>query len=110
MNGSDYQELAMRTCPFRHDPTRMMLHGVCGLASEAGEVAGILQKTYQGHEIDYTHVKKELGDVMWFVAEVAESVGSNIDEIMKLNIDKLIARYPNGFDEQRSLNREDGDV
>lgn len=87
-----------------------MLHGVYGLASEAGEVAGILQKTYQGHEIDYTHVKKELGDVMWFVAEVAESVGSNIDEIMKLNINKLIARYPNGFDEQRSLNREDGDV
>ena len=54
MTGEEYQKLAMRTCSISHDRAMdKAYHAIFGLASEAGEVSGILQKTYQGHEIDF---------------------------------------------------------
>lgn len=55
-------------------------------------------------------LKKELGDVLWFVAEVATAFGWNLDEIAKMNIEKLEARYPNGFETEKSLHRKNGDI
>ena len=63
MTGNEYQTLAMRTCNVIGKD--MLYHGVFGLTSEAGEVAGIIQKVYQGHDFDKEHMKKELGDCMW---------------------------------------------
>ena len=69
MNGKEYQDLAMRTCSIPYDQKEDMLrHAVFGLASEAGEVAGIMQKVYQGHPFDKEHLKKELGDCVWSVS------------------------------------------
>lgn len=86
------------------------LDAVFGLTSEAGEVAGILQKVYQGHEFDKDHIKKELGDCLWMIAEACESLGFYMEDVMQTNIDKLKARYPEGFSADRSLHRAEGDV
>lgn len=51
-----------------------------------------------------------MGDVLWYVAMMCESFGWNMDEIMQMNVDKLKARYPEGFSADRSLHRADGDV
>ena len=113
MTGNEYQKLAMRTTK---DEWRgqmkwdQKMHAVTGLTSEAGEVAGIIQKMYQGHTFKQDHLIKELGDVMWFVAECCDAWGISMDEVMETNINKLIARYPDGFDEDKSLHRKKGDI
>lgn len=56
MTANEYKNLAMRTCSIPYEHKReMLLHATTGLASEAGEFAGLLQKTYQGHEYDREH-------------------------------------------------------
>lgn len=111
MNFIEYQRDAMRTCSIPYDQKKEMLrHAVFGLASEAGEVAGILQKEYQGHPVDLAHMKKELGDCLWMIAEACEALGTNMSTIAQMNIDKLRARFPDGFCKERSLNRAKGDI
>lgn len=111
MTGNEYQKLAMRTCSIPRDRKEdMARHAIFGLASEAGEVAGIMQKKYQGHEIDIEHMKKELGDCMWMIAEACEAFDISLDDVMQTNIDKLKARYPEGFDPERSLHRDKNDI
>ena len=110
MTGVEYQKLAMRTCSIKDDKDGMLCHGVFGLTSESGEVAGLLQKVYQGHEFDKEHMKKELGDCMWMIAEICTALDFTLDDVMQTNIDKLKARYPDGFSAERSLHRKDGDV
>lgn len=111
MIGTEYQRLAMRTCGIPHEQKDDMLrHAVFGLASEAGEVAGILQKVYQGHEFDKEHMKKELGDCLWMIAEACEALNLSMDIVMSANIDKLRERYPEGFDPERSMNRPVEDI
>lgn len=108
---NEYQKLAMRTCniPFG-DKTNMLIHATTGLASEAGEFAGLLQKIYQGHEYDREHALKELGDCCWMIAEACTALDAKLEDVMRMNIDKLRARYPDGFDPEKSLHREEGDV
>ena len=111
MTGNEYQELSMRTCSIPYKcKTAMIRHAVFGLASEAGEVSGILQKEYQGHEIDDQHIKKELGDCLWMIAEACTAFGFKMDDVMQTNIDKLKARFPDGFDVEKDLHRKVGDV
>lgn len=111
MRANEYQKLAMRTCSIPHDQREDMLrHAVFGLASEAGEVAGILQKEYQGHEFDKEHMKKELGDCLWMIAEACNALDFDLGDVMQTNIDKLKARFPEGFSAERSINRVEGDV
>lgn len=111
MTPNEYQELAIRTCSIPYDDKESMIrHAVFGLASEAGEVCGIFQKEYQGHKIDIDHVKKELGDCLWMIAEACHALGLNMENVMETNINKLKERYPNGFDVYHSLHRKDGDI
>lgn len=111
MTGNEYQRLAARTFDFHIDQKDDMLrHAVFGLTSEAGEVAGILQKVYQGHDFDREHMLKELGDCLWFIAEACEVLEAGMSEVMSMNISKLRERYPEGFDPERSLNRKPEDV
>lgn len=111
MTGTEYQNLAMRTAAIPEENTDdRMKHGAFGLASEAGEVCGILQKIYQGHELDNTHMAKELGDCLWMIAEICSAIGITMDEVMQMNIDKLKARYPQGFEANKSLHRAEGDI
>lgn len=110
MTGNEYQRLAMRTCNLFSNRDDMMRHAIFGLSSEAGEVAGIFQKQYQGHEVDPEHVRKELGDCLWMIAEACTAYGFSLEDVMKANIEKLHARYPDGFDVERSINRDARDI
>ena len=110
MTGNEYQALAMRTCSVTDDEEDMLFHAVFGLNSEAGEVAGIIQKHYQGHEVKADHLLKELGDCLWMIAEACTALGEDLETVMQVNIDKLRARYPDGFDPEKSLHRAEGDV
>ena len=111
MTGNEYQALAMRTCSIPYEDRQgMLVHATTGLASEAGEFAGLLQKTYQGHEYDREHAIRELGDCMYMIAEACEALDTTMEHVMITNIDKLKARYPNGFNTERSLHRAPGDV
>lgn len=124
MNGKEYQELAMRTydgyamnrlssnvMSATFYETAALLNGVLGLTGEAGEVSDLIKKgIFHEKGIDRVHLEKELGDVMWYIALICHTCGFNLDEIMQMNIDKLKARYPEGFDADRANNREDGDV
>lgn len=118
MTNEEYQYFARRTQKpewqkaNRSEETShdMMRHAVFGICSEAGEVAGILQKVYQGHEFDREHFIKELSDILWFISEACDCVNVPIGEVMQRNIDKLLARYPEGFDPDKSLHRAEGDI
>ena len=82
-----------------------------GLSGEVGELNDMIKKWFfHDSGMDITHAKKELGDIMWYVACMAESFGWSLDEIMEMNIDKLRKRYPDGFDVERANRRESGDV
>lgn len=110
MTGNEYQKLASRTISNSMSSDEKMKHGVFGLCSEAGEVAGLFQKQYQGHVIDPQHLAKELGDCLWMIAEICTARGWELEDVMQMNIDKLLARYPNGFEAEKSLYRKEGDI
>lgn len=111
MNGNDYQQLAMRTANTKLNPQAQMLNAALGLAGESGEFADLVKKiNFQGHAPDAEHLKKELGDVLWYVALACEAMGFTMDDVMQTNIDKLKVRYPDGFKPQLSIVRKDGDL
>lgn len=109
MNGNDYQKLAMRTCSIEAKDDKLR-HAVFGLTSEAGEVSGIMQKVYQGHDFDKSHMIIELGDCLWMIAEACSALDIGMNTVMELNINKLKKRYPNGFEAEKSLHRKKGDI
>lgn len=112
MTINEYQSLAMRTASgMNYEHHGMLLNGVLGLCGESGEVADIVKKaTFQGHDLDIEHVAKELGDICWYIAVSATAIGCDLETIMKMNIEKLRKRYPDGFDAERSKHRAKGDV
>lgn len=83
-----------------------LLNGLMGLNGEAGECIDILKKyLFQGHDLDKKHLAEELGDVAWYLSVAADALGYSLQEIFKMNIEKLRDRYPDGFEEERSINR-----
>jgi NTP pyrophosphatase (non-canonical NTP hydrolase) len=103
---NDYQRMAQRTSNTSMGIDKVA-NGALGLAGEAGECAEIVKKhMYQGHELDRKAIVEELGDVLWYVAEAATGINVSLDEIAGANLDKLWARYPHGFDADRSIHRE----
>ena len=109
MTLNEYQQLAARTISTQNS-LAMEQHALHGMSSEIGELHGIYQKRYQGHSYTEEHLEKELGDILWMLAEYATAMGWSLEEIAEKNIEKLKARYPDGFDPQRSLHREEGDI
>lgn len=110
MTGNEYQNLALRTANGL-TPEQLLTNGVMGMCGEAGECVDMMKKhLFQGHDLDKEHLAKELGDVSWYVAITAHALGYDLDKIFEMNIEKLKARYPEGFDAERSLHRKEGDV
>lgn len=107
MTLNEYQALAQRTA--RHDMCKAdhVFNGVLGLSGEVGECADLIKKKYyqDGRNI-YLKLLEELGDVLWYTAELAAGMGWTLEEVAQTNIDKLKARYPEGFSADRSLHRE----
>lgn len=86
----------------------MVLNGVLGLAGESGECCDIVKKfKFQGHELDKEHLKDELGDVLWYIAETCSGLGITLEECAKYNLDKLHKRYPKGFSKNKSIHRKE---
>lgn len=110
MTGQEYQRLARRTQNAKLTGDDKMKHALFGMCSEVGEIQALYQKELQGHVIDDAHALSEVGDLLWFVAEYLDSIGYSLDEAMRHNIDKLIKRYPQGFEADRSLHRAEGDI
>ena len=106
MKINEYQKLALRTASTL-EPDKLVLNGALGLNGESGEVADHIKKhLFQGHELDKNNLAKELGDICWYIAIMAEGLGYDLETIMQMNIDKLRKRYPQGFEAERSLHRE----
>ena len=96
-------------------PTERLLTASVGMCAEAGEFTEVVKKIiFQGKEPteeNLFHLKRELGDIMWYVAQACMGLGTSLDEIMEMNVDKLKARYPGGeFDVHYSENRKEGDL
>jgi len=106
MTINEYQHLALTTLNPALEGKDVLINGVMGLCGEAGEVIDHVKKHLaQGHPLDKAHMAKELGDVAWYLAETATALGLELEEILQGNIDKLRARYPEGFSTERSMNR-----
>jgi NTP pyrophosphatase (non-canonical NTP hydrolase) len=91
-----------------------LLTAAVGIAAEGGEFMEIVKKiTFQGkpwNQDNIEHLKIELGDVMWYVAQACMALDISLEEVLDRNINKLAARYPEGtFDEYYSENRKAGD-
>ena len=91
-----------------------LLTAVIGLQSETGEFAEIVKKCiFQGKNLDEQvkfHLKRELGDIIWYWAQGVMSLGYTPEEVIQENINKLEKRYPNGFESVRSEHRAEGDL
>ncbi len=108
MNFSDYQQKAMRSAHVKEPgELKTLQNAALGLAGESGEVADLIKKaSFQGHAIDEGHLAEEIGDILWYCALAATGLGMDLNEIAENNIAKLTARYPQGFDQNRSIHRE----
>lgn len=103
---NEYQVLAARTINAKLTDEEKVRHALFEMAGELGEVHSVFQKQMQGHEINETHLKEELGDLMWGIAELCTAKGWKLSEVLAQNIEKLTKRYPEGFSEYRSVHRE----
>lgn len=126
MTGNEYQKLAMRTNDHlslyrlgkaiaNTDHVNIDFGGFVmaslGLSGEVGEFNDTMKKIiFHEAEFDEEHLKKELGDICWYVAMMCESFGWKLEDIFQINIDKLKKRYPEGFDIYRANHREEGDI
>ena len=111
MEINDYQRLAMTTLNPALDKKDVLINSVMGLCGESGEAIDIVKKWLaQGHELDRAHLAKELGDVAWYLAEAATALGIPLEDILRANLDKLKARYPEGFSARKSIERAEDDL
>lgn len=124
MTGYEYQVYASRTndkkstdrLTFKLFPKETsdiggVLNACLGLSGEVGEFNDMIKKwIFHEKDLDMAHLKKELGDVMWYVAMMCESFGWDLDDILQMNVDKLKARFPEGFDTNLANNRKKDDV
>ncbi len=112
MEVNEYQILANRTLidkPEQPLTDNQLMGAWCavGLAGESGEVAELIKKgVFHGHGVDHEKLKKELGDVLWYVAGLCRIYSISMEEVMRANIKKLKIRYPNGFNCEDSINRD----
>ena len=92
-----------------------LLTAALGLTAESGEFSEVVKKIIlQGkpyNEDNVFHMKRELGDICWYIAQACMALDTTFDEIIEMNVDKLKKRYPGGeFNVHQSENRKEGDL
>ena len=108
MTLNEYQALAMKTLNPALSNRDVLINGVMGLCGEAGEAIVLVKKhLHQGHPLDREGLKKELGDIAWYLAETAYALDLSLEEGCMGNIEKLKKRFPVGFSTEASLGREE---
>ena len=113
----DYKSFIARLEDLKKEefPTERLLTAAVGMSAEAGEFTEVIKKMiFQGkpvNEENLFHLKRELGDIMWYVAQACMGLNVSFNEIVEMNVEKLQARYPGGsFDVHYSENRKEGDL
>lgn len=104
----EYQRAAVRTAKPLSEYHERVERGLTGLMSEVGELAQLRKKSrYQGHPHLWTtdRIIGEMGDILWYLAVMAQDLDLGLDTIARINIDKLRERFPDGFDADRSVHR-----
>ena len=108
MTLNEYMELASRT-DIAKNPKDDRLIAAMGMVGEATETLEHMKKVVaQGHSLDDSKLMEETGDCLWYVAKMARACGTTLEDIATYNVAKLVARYPDGFEVRRSINREEG--
>lgn len=103
MKMNEYQELARTT-----SGADSLVMAAMGLSGESGEFIDAIKKhEFHGHELNVAELRKELGDILWYVAEAASVLNIDLNDIAEENINKLRRRYPEGFSSERSVNRSE---
>lgn len=111
---STYQDDALRTLSTQFHisdeadgVTADLLHGAIGLATEAGEMLDAIKRAlFYGAELDRTNLVEELGDLEWYMAVLRSALEVTQEEVQRINIDKLRARYPEKFSTEHALQRD----
>ena len=113
----DYAIMAARLAELEVNDvnTTQLLTAALGLTAESGEFTEVVKKiVFQGkpyNEDNVFHMKRELGDICWYLAQACMALDTTFDEVLEMNVDKLKARYPGGeFDVHYSENRKEGDL
>ena len=112
----DYSAFDKRTYDLTKDiPVERLLTAALGICAEGGEFTEVVKKiVFQGkpvNEENIFHMKRELGDICWYLAQACMALDTSFDEVIEMNEDKLKARYPGGeFDVHYSENRKEGDL
>src|SRR5579871_1585927 len=102
---NDYTQIRMRLTT--SIPIVRLQHAIAGMVTEVGELQDILKKYYYyDKNINPVHLREEIGDLLWYVGLAIGSQGWSMEDIMKENINKLRARYPNKFTEWEAKNRD----
>jgi len=96
-------------------PSERLLTAAVGMSAEAGEFTEVVKKiVFQGKPVNNDnlfHLKRELGDIMWYVMQACIGLDVSLEEVVEMNVEKLMSRYPEGaFDVHFSENRKEGDV
>lgn len=106
MEVKDYQEKAKRTAALLGSPIMDDLHMILGMQTEVAEMADVYKKHIAyGKPLDLVNIKEEIGDALWYIANLCNYNAWDMREIMQTNIDKLQARYPEKFTQENALNR-----
>jgi NTP pyrophosphatase (non-canonical NTP hydrolase) len=106
MENNEYQRLARRTASPDLELKQALTIGGLGIAGEAGEVADHIKKiVFHQHDLNKAKLAEEMGDVLWYIALLCDTLDISIGDVMAANIQKLSARYPEGFSSDRSRNR-----
>ena len=103
---AQYQEAARKTAGAGGEGDSRLYIATLGLAGEAGEFANLVKK-WKGHkhETSDDDLRDELGDILWYMAEICSVCGLDLNEVAAQNVEKLKKRYPEGFSVERSRNR-----
>lgn len=106
----EYSRAALRTAK-EQTPEERMAEAVLGIAGEAGEIADYYKKhKFQGHELDTAALIGEIGDVLWYLNLLASAIDTPLGHVAQENIAKLKARYPEGFSNEKSINRAENNT
>ena len=107
MDINTYQVEAARTCAKIDGAIMDDLHMVLGMQTEAAEIADVYKKCIAYKKpLDFVNIKEEVGDLMWYVANLCNMNGWDLRDILETNIAKLAARYPDKFTEENATNRD----
>lgn len=102
-----YQKLAIRTAK-KIDQKSDLIHAGLGLAGEAGEFVDAVKKyAIYNKPLDKANLIEELGDLLWYIALACDTLGIDMDEVAKQNIDKLLLRYPDKYTDELASRRLD---